>query len=107
MRSKEKAYDINQTDSPDVEAFCAADGQAVRNSCAAVVADDYDGDVACWRFGRGAFYFCSESREDGRSNSQFVVLLNCCAGAVAGEVWGKDWCVFWEQRDEVTPPRGC
>ena len=26
VRSKEKAYDINQTDSPDVEAFCAADG---------------------------------------------------------------------------------
>ena len=36
---EERTYNIDQAHTPDVEAFCAADGQAVRYPCAAVMAD--------------------------------------------------------------------
>lgn len=76
-------YDVDKTDATDVETRHAANGKAVRDSGAAVMADKDDGDISSWRAGRGTFHFCLKSREHGVSDSQLVVLVDGSAGTVA------------------------
>lgn len=86
-------YNINQTHSQNLHAFNSADCETMRDSCAAIMADQDHREIGRTR--RRPFHDSLKSRYEHRTNSKFVVLCDWCTGAVAGEVGYEEWCRGW------------
>ena len=102
---REVTYNINQAHAQNLKSISSrsTNGEAMRYSCASIMAYKYNWDRLGCR-AKGTLYYGVKRTEHRVPDGKLVVFFYRRSFAVAGEICCEDGRGGWEEGDEVAPP---